>query len=159
MKIFGVRKRFYYPPLIVLITAYIIAAISPMVDVYHVYKLCPAFVVYTDQYLVEGSSGTTRGIVVLIHPDFKDTSMVLDHELIHVKQAYRTLFTDWILCSLSQGHHANREAEAYATQIVTMREIPELAKMIKDEYAPKIEVGKIEKALFKHWEQQQIITK
>ena len=147
MKLFGLRKRFYIPPIICILIMYILAGISPLIDVKHVYKVCPAFIIYTDVYLDSGSCGAARGIIVLINPKSRDDQTVIDHELIHIQQSYRSLFTDWIFCWLDKEHLAKRECEAYAIQINNVDNIPIWAKMIQEEYSPNAPLENIEEYL------------
>jgi hypothetical protein len=147
MKVFGTRKRFYIPPLIALAILYIVAFISPDVDVDHVYGVCPAFTFYSDTAggIRKDDAGITKEIIVIIQPLYRNDPVVKKHELIHVKQAYRTLFTSWFFYIFFDDYRAKAEAEAYAkTEIQNVNQIPYYAKMIKNEYKVTTDVKLIE---------------
>lgn len=116
MKIFGLRKRFYVPPIVVIILSYLAAFTCPEVKLVHVYKILPAFVVYSDFSVPKIAGGVRRGPYVLIRPESKNSYALEQHELIHVEQGYRSFFTNWVGHFLSGRHRANLEAEAYAVQ-------------------------------------------
>ena len=142
MHIFGVRKRFYLPPIIFIIMLYIISVFSPAVEAKHVYGIFPAFIIQTDAFLNEGDAGSARAFIVIIRPGYNDNETV-EHELVHVKQAYRTFFTDWVLCWFSEEHLAKRECEAYATQM-RYSDIEYFVPLIQEEYSPNVPVETIE---------------
>lgn len=149
-----VRKRFYIPILAVLICGYIIAALSSNVEVYHVYKIFPAFVVYTD-ILKPGSAAAVKGIVVIIHPDIRGCKDVLEHELMHIKQGYRYGFQHWIPMLWSDNMVAHMEAEAYALHIPDKKSIPIWAKMLKEEYNFSASVKELEGFILYYWKEQR----
>jgi hypothetical protein len=161
MKILGVRKRFYYPPLIALICAYIIAAVSPSVEATLVYKVLPAFVYYTAEPSIigEGNAATCKGLFVVIDPEHRDNGETLEHELVHVRQAYRYLLLHWIPCYISGDFLAEAEAEAYARTGMSHESDSSIyAKMIKDEYSPDTNVAQIEKQLRHYWRLEHVHT-
>ncbi len=148
-----VRKRFYIPILVVLICGYIKAALSSNVEVYHVYKIFPAFVVYAD-VLKLGSAGTVKGIAVIIHPDVRGCKNTLEHELMHIKQGYRYGFQHWIPMLWSDNIVAHMEAEAYALHIPDKKSIPFWAEMLKEEYDFSASVEELEELILYYWKKQ-----
>lgn len=58
-----------------------------------VYGVFPAFIFYTNKYVPDNAAGVAYGNLVFIHPEFRDDEETLVHELAHVKQHYRYLFT------------------------------------------------------------------
>ncbi|RLI62012.1 MAG: hypothetical protein DRO67_07515 [Candidatus Asgardarchaeum californiense] len=154
MKHLKIRKRFYIPILLVLMSSYMIAALLPNVEVYHVYKICPAFVIYTDNFLTPGQITTIRGMIVIIHPDIRSYKNVLEHELMHVKQAYRYCFQHWIPMLWSDSMLAHMEAEAYALHIANKESIPIYAKMLKEEYNFSASIEELEEYILYYWKEQ-----
>ena len=81
-----------------------------------VYGIFPALVFYTDK-IKEGFGGVTNGPIVRIRKKYENTDEgLLQHELTHVKQWYRTLMTHPIWYGLSQSYRLNAEIEAYKKQ-------------------------------------------
>lgn len=152
MKILGLRKRFYLPPLICLSILYIIAAISSNMDVKHVYNICPVFIVYTNNILKENQIATCKNIFVFIRPEFKNDKRVLKHELVHAKQSYRYCLHAWLIVLLSDDYLARFESEAYASEINNKLEIPLYADLIHTEYTPSIPVDVIEGYIEYYWQ-------
>lgn len=150
MKHLKVRKCFYIPILLILVSGYISTALSSNIEVYHVYKIFPAFIIYTDD-IRDGSLSEARGIITFIHHDVRDDKQILDHELMHVKQSYRYGFQQWIATLFSDSAVVYMEAEAYSLQIKNKENIPIWAEMIKEEYNTSISIEKIEEYLLHHW--------
>jgi len=136
-----VKKRFYFPFIFIFLFGYISAALFKNVDVNHVYGILPVYTIYTEKFLDKETVGTNKGILNIMK--FKDKE-VLAHELIHSKQAYRTLYLTFILSRYSESYRAKCEAEAYALIITSEIAVPIFAKMIQEEYAPSISIEKIE---------------
>lgn len=153
MKIFGVRKRFYIPPILLLIFGYLSVFYFPNVEVDHVYKVCPVFTIYTDSFLEQDQSGTCRGLVVIIRPEYRDDKTVKTHELVHAKQAYRGLFFNWVRAAYDRQYLAKIECEAYATEIKNTNQIPYYAHMIQKEYAPNVQYEIIKDYLYYYVQQ------
>lgn len=154
MKQLKIRKIFYIPILVILITGYIIAGFSSNIEVYHVYKICPAFVVYTDKFLRSGSVGTTKGMIVIIHPNARGYKEILEHELMHIKQGYRCGFLYWIPMLWSDNILTHMEAEAYALHIPDEKSIPFWANMLKEEYKFSASVEELEHYILYYWKEQ-----
>ena len=155
MKCLKIRKRFYIPILLVLMSSYMVVAFSPNVEVYHVYKMCPAFVIYTDNFLAPGQTATIRGMIVIIHPDVRGCKNVLEHELMHVRQGYRYGFQHWILMLWSDNMLTHMEAEAYALHIPNEESIPIYAKMLKEEYSFSASIEELEEYILYYWKEQR----
>jgi hypothetical protein len=151
MKILGIRKRFWLPPLIALISLYILSIISPNVEVHHVYNVCPSFVFYTNNIINKKSTGVTKGIFVIIKPNYKNDNIILTHELTHVKQTYRYCFFSWLICLFSDEYIAKMEAEAYTTQITRPEDIPIYTSIIHEEYTPNVDKKIIEGYIKKYY--------
>lgn len=147
MKIFGIRKRFYVPAILIFLSLFLITSISSNGEIHFVYGVCPVFVFYNDSFLDEDQGGVAKGLLVFIKQEYRDCNIVLQHELIHARQSYRTYFLDWILVYLSDSHFAKREAEAYALELTNEDQIGGMARFIKEEYNLNVSNEKIEKYL------------
>ena len=80
-----------------------------------IYKLIPIPVFYTDRFVI--LSGKSFGMFICIKPEFKDNIALLEHELVHCRQFYRTLCIHSILYKLSSKYRLNSEIEAYKATI------------------------------------------
>ena len=149
-----IRKEIYLPVLIVLLFGYTIAGFSKSVDVYHVYKVLPAFVIYTDK-LDNKDSAITKGPIVIMRPELRDVESIRNHELVHVKQCYRCLFYHWLPMMFNDNQLAKMESEAYAIGITSKDNIPFWAEFIKKEYKLTISTEKIEEYITYYWERQK----
>jgi len=85
-----------------------------------VYGILPAFVFVSGRLVKDRSSAQARGPLIFMKPKFDimytNGRAVLAHELVHVKQWYRTFFTHPFLYKFSQVYRANAEIEAYRAQ-------------------------------------------
>ena len=82
-----------------------------------VYGMLPALVCYTD-HVPEGSAGCANAMIVRIRPGYRDDVGLLQHELTHVKQAYRLLFLfHALLYLLDDSYRLHAEVEAYGKQL------------------------------------------
>lgn len=155
MKIFGVRKIFYIPPLLILLFGYFIALTSPNVEVQHIYKVLPVFTIYTEQTLTDDQEATCRGLLIIIRPESRDEPNVLKHELVHARQAYKSFFFSWVFAAIDEEILAKMECEAYASHIKADA-IPYYAKMIQKEYAPNVPYKIIKNYLTYYVKQQSL---
>jgi len=91
-----------------------------------VYGILPALVFYTDS-LKELVGGSTNGPIIRIRPRYKDVDAgILQHELTHVKQWYRTFATHGLWKLLFESYKLRSEVEAYKVQ-AQYYETPELS--------------------------------
>ena len=82
-----------------------------------VYKILPVIVIYTDR-VPEGSAGCANAMIVRIRPKYKGDEGLLQHELTHVKQAYRLLILfHSLLYLLDDSYRLHAEVEAYRKQL------------------------------------------
>lgn len=157
-KIFGIRKIFYIPILIVLSFGYILAAISPNVEVRYVYKVLPAFVVYIEDINtnvnIDEPAGITIAMIVAIDKNYRNNEIVFNHEMIHVKQGYRSLFLNNLYSLYSVNHYVKEECEAYASEITSEWYASFLADVLKDAYKPSLTKQEIEDYLLYYWKKQ-----
>jgi hypothetical protein len=160
-EVFGVRKCIYIPVLLLLAIGYIIAEVSPNVEVRYVYGVLPAFVWHNPTCFKASKEvlGTVKGPIVLVYDDHIDGSVLskrseirttIRHELVHVKQEYRSLFLNTPIIFLGYDYFIDNypklaaiglkrliasEAEAY---VETEDNIPTiyLATMLYHSYVP-----------------------
>jgi hypothetical protein len=79
--------------------------------------ILPALVVYTKR-VPKGSAGCANGPVIRILPSHKNDEGLLQHELIHVQQAYRLLFIfHALLYYFNDSYRLQAEVEAYRKQL------------------------------------------
>lgn len=82
-----------------------------------VYKVLPAFVFYNDKLVPEGYGGVTRFNFVFLREKYKDRDEgILQHELTHVKQLYRSFLLFPYLYLLSKKFRLKSEVKAYKVQ-------------------------------------------
>lgn len=67
-------------------------------------------------FIPSGFKGATRLFVIWIKKSERDNTKLLNHELVHVKQFWRTLGLHGLLYRFSTTYQMNAECEAYATQ-------------------------------------------
>ena len=161
MKLLGVRKRFYIPLLSILLSAYIIAALSPNVEATQVYKVLPVFIFYTDTeaFYGEGNAATCRGPLVVISNEYRDDEGARRHELVHARQVYRYVLFHWIICYFSDEQLAKAEAEAYGRiDMARETDAPIYAALIKESYTPNVDIKQIEEQLTYYWRLEHVHT-
>jgi hypothetical protein len=76
----------------------------------------PAIVSYSTN-LKSGFAGQTSGFVVTIRPECKSDEGLLQHELVHVWQFYRTFGIHSILYKFIEKYRLSCEIEAYKKQL------------------------------------------
>lgn len=155
MSQFKIRKRFYIPLILLFLFGYIISAFSKNIEVKYVYKICPAFVVYTDDLKPE-VEGSTKGIICFIKKENRNNNSILKHELTHVKQEYRTGFQNWLMILFSDRSMIKMECEAYASETKNIDKIPMWANFIKNEYHTNMSEEEIKSYLLYYWKKQNL---
>ena len=81
-----------------------------------VYGVLPAWIVQSDN-MPDFAVGNTVAMVIKMRADYMASDAVVKHELVHVKQFYRTLGLHSILYGAVARYRLYSEAEAYAVQI------------------------------------------
>lgn len=74
-------------------------------------------VFYTNWLIPAKSAGCARLMFVFIRPEYRDDRGLLEHELMHVRQFYRSPLTHGIRYRLSQRYRLACEVEAYREQM------------------------------------------
>jgi len=80
-----------------------------------IYRIIPVPIFYT-KWCVE-LVGSSCNFFILIDPFYKNDTAVEKHELIHVKQFWRTFWLHPILYKFSREYRLKSEIEAYGAQI------------------------------------------
>lgn len=80
--------------------------------------MCPVFVIYTEKFVSIGAATYVFGPIcfIFIKPKFKDDVGLLNHEMVHVKQHWRTSWFHHFKYKDSAKYRFESEAEAYAIQ-------------------------------------------
>ena len=86
-----------------------------------VYGIFPAFIKYTEK-VSYGRAGTANMMFIRILPDARDDVGLLNHEMTHVRQWYRTIGLHTLLYAWSERYRLSAEAEAYAVQVLSYPE-------------------------------------
>ena len=147
---FKIRKLIYIPVIITILIGYIIAGLSSDIEVYHVYKILPVFVIYTDN-INGGDEGRIKGPLIFIRKRSKGNEIILRHELIHSKQSYRYFCFHWVPMLFSDRMLAKMESEAYSIEIKRKEDIPNWALFIKEEYNLSLTQEEIESYILYYW--------
>ena len=122
-----------------------------------VYGILPAFVFYTDKYVPRNVAGVAYENLVFIRPEYRENEEFLVHELTHVKQYYRYLFT---FRSLHRAYGKNPvpfEIEAVRAEVeyirkkagegAAIRAALERVEALRQEYGSKIDRYKVYKLI------------
>jgi len=89
-----------------------------------IYKIIPCFIFFTKRFL-HGFRGYNYGPVVCVHPDSRNDKGLIEHELTHSKQFFRTFGLHAILYWISKRYRLRAEVEAYAVQLKYYDESPQ----------------------------------
>lgn len=82
-----------------------------------IFYVIPVPVVYAGWLVGKGFSATSYGVFVAIRPDYKEDHALLEHELQHCRQFYRSFGLNALLYWLSKKHRYRLELEAYRVQL------------------------------------------
>jgi len=152
MKVFGVRKRFIlFPPIVFILGILITIAIYSPVRIHYVYGILPVIIAQNPKSSTDGRIATSRGPLILIDSRFINNEKIIKHEMVHVRQYYRTLSMSSWLSFLSKEHLVDIEVEAYITEIKSPEDFVEIAEHIRTEYAPEVSEEYIINRLWKYW--------
>jgi len=75
------------------------------------------FVFYTDLFVPKAHGAVTYAFFVLIRPKYEGNRPLLEHELTHVRQFWRTFGLFPFLYLISKKYRLKAEVEAYRTQL------------------------------------------
>lgn len=76
-----------------------------------------ALLFITDRFIPKRFDGFNLGPIILIRPGFKNDRGLLEHELVHVRQFYRTFGLFGLLHLFSPKHRLEYELEAYCVSV------------------------------------------
>jgi hypothetical protein len=102
----------------------------------------PHILIVTDK-VPEGYAGLTQAFVVRIRPSHKDDRGLIEHELVHVKQFWRSLGLHGVLYLLSKRYRLRCEIEAYRKQLEfsPQEKVERHRKLFKQAIAEKYRLG------------------
>jgi len=80
-----------------------------------IYGIIPIPVFYVDD--LDWAAGRSYGFFIRIKKDYKDDRGLLEHELQHCRQFYRTLMLHPLLYKFSKTYRYNSELECYRVQL------------------------------------------
>src|SRR5690625_957439 len=83
-----------------------------------IYGVIPIPVIYSRRLLGPWGSGRSYGVLVAIDPAKRHDRGLLEHELQHCRQCYRSLGLNALLYFLSKRHRYRQEVECYAVQLI-----------------------------------------
>ena len=72
---------------------------------------------FTDRFVPDNMDGLCCGLFILIRPDYKDDRPLLEHELQHCRQCWRTLWLHVPLYFWSRRYRWHAETDAFAVQV------------------------------------------
>ena len=83
----------------------------------YIFKVIPIPVFYSNRFFKnENITGRSYGVFIIIRPHHRDDKVLLEHELIHCKQFYRTLGIHGIAYNVNKKYRLYAELEAYKTR-------------------------------------------
>ena len=85
--------------------------------VYKVYKILPAFVFINDKFVPKRFGALTIGIFIFLKKKHENNEALIQHELEHVKQFYKTFGMNTICYLVNKKKRIEYEASAYAVQL------------------------------------------
>lgn len=87
------------------------------VKIKFIYRIIPILVFYTDFLQKSWTAGRSFGVFVVLRPKYYNKeSSILEHELIHCRQFYRTFGLHGILYQF-KSYRLKAELEAYEAQV------------------------------------------
>lgn len=122
-----------------------------MISFHLIYKLIPVPVFWTDRFLKDWQGGVSCGFFCILRPKYKEDKGLLEHELTHCKQFYRTLSIHVWLYKFSAKYRLSAEVEAYKKQLEyhTDKElnIDWMAKAISERYDLDVSINDVKALL------------
>lgn len=81
-----------------------------------IFYVIPVPVIFTGRLIGKGFAGRSYGVFIVVRPDYRNDEPLIQHELEHCRQWYRTLGVHGILMKVCSNWRFKREVEAYAVQ-------------------------------------------
>ena len=117
-----------------------------------IYKIIPVPVFYVDPFK-DGFAGKSNGFFVRIDKNYKDDKGLLEHELQHCRQFYRTLMLHGLFYNFSKKYRYKAEIECYKIQIACYDEsrhdylIDKFSNFLATKYNLNLDVEKVKQDL------------
>lgn len=80
------------------------------------YGFIPVPIFYSNRKVNEWAVGTTNFFYITIKPRYRNDLSVLIHEVTHIKQIYRSVWTHFLLYNFHDNYRYKVELEAYSFQ-------------------------------------------
>ena len=88
-----------------------------MVTFRKIFGFIPIPIFWTDRFLKDWSGGQSNGLFCIIRPKYISDEGIIEHELTHCKQYFRTAGIHSFLYLFNKNYRATVEVEAYAVQL------------------------------------------
>jgi hypothetical protein len=138
--------------LCMIIGMHVAAFLYEDVEIHYLWNVIPICIVYNVDFLGEEREGVSSIMLILSkHPKRQYRDVIIEHEMIHCKQLFRTLLTHVILYPFSEKYRAKAEAEAYAIEIRSDSDIDSYAEHIQEFYSPGLKKEVIKNYLERYW--------
>lgn len=85
-------------------------------EVKFIFQIIPIPIFYTSFLVKDWAAGQSVGPAIFIKPEHK-TDHILQHELVHCRQWYRTFGIHGLLYNISKKYRIKAELEAYKVQV------------------------------------------
>ncbi len=82
-----------------------------------IFGFIPVPIFYTENLIKDWAGGVSYGFFIIIKPKYKESKTLLEHELVHSHQFYRTFGFMSLLYWLSPNYRIKYELEAYHVQV------------------------------------------
>lgn len=84
----------------------------------NIFKYIPIPIIFTNFGMEKWQAGKSYGFFITVKPDYKYDAGLIEHELVHCKQHYRTFFLHGLMYQFSKSYREKCEIEAYSVQSV-----------------------------------------
>ena len=112
-----------------------------------IYGFIPVPIFFTNCFIPKRFHAVSLGLFVLIRPDKKDNEPLIEHELQHCRQCWRTLWIHGVIYFTSKRYRFYSEVDAFAQQIKVGGSYQNAVHNIKHNYKLDVREKEIEDAL------------
>jgi len=121
-------------------------------SIYCIFWFIPIPVFWTDKYLESWQGGKSKGLFCIIRKKYKGIDNgILEHELTHCRQFYRTFFLHGFFYKFSPKYRLQSEIEAYKKQLEHYQDkefsINWMAKAIVEKYNLTVTLDEVKNLL------------
>lgn len=81
-----------------------------------IFHIIPVPIFFTNKLVPDGFNGISLGLVIFLRPNQKTNESLIQHELTHSRQCWRSFWTLPFRYFLSHDYRFNVEAEAFGVQ-------------------------------------------